>query len=89
MINKYRLASFPREQMSVNLSCRSSDSPRSNRLPTLCGQWQQIEWNNLVELTAAGLYRNLTCFPFNPRPRKKPYEEQDAAKIVQVERRTK
>ena len=42
-----------------------------------------------MELTAAGLYRNCTCFPFNPRPRKRPYEEQDAAKIVQVERNTK
>ena len=88
MINKYRLASFPRGQMSVSSFCRSSDSPRSNRLPTKW-QWQQIEWNNLVELTAAGLYRNLTCFPFNPRPRKKPYEEQDAAKIIQAECNTK
>ncbi len=33
MINKYRLASFPRGQMSVSSFCRSSDLPRSNRLP--------------------------------------------------------
>lgn len=88
MKNKYRLVSFPRGEMSVNLSCRSSDSLRPNRLPAQ-EQWQQIEWNNLMEFTAAGLYRNLTCFPFNPRPRKRPYEEQDFAKIVKVDRRTK
>ncbi len=50
MKNKYRLASFPREQMSVNLSCRSSDSPRSNRLPTLNGSGNRLNGTILWSL---------------------------------------
>ncbi len=60
MTNKYRLVSFPREQMSVNLSCRSSDSLRFNHLPTLAGSG-----NRLTETTLWSIQQR-DCTGFSP-----------------------
>lgn len=51
-----------------------------SRLTTVVKDWVSA----FKELTAAGLRRTFTCFPFNPLLQRRIIAEQDATKVIQL-----